>query len=193
MEETLNARLARHRSGLRLLYGPQKAEQYKNIGYGQAEAIVKGLAGLAEYIIVDLPACPSEANQAALLQCDFICLVLEPGPSGLKAGKIMLDLLNFWGVNRGIVGVVVANHRSFQLDLTDIKTQLGCDIVGVVPPAAEACWAAQAQGMPVVNVHPDSLITTRLNEIAGRLSTEISAMMQIENRSRARPVAMASL
>jgi Flp pilus assembly CpaE family ATPase len=178
---------------LRLLYGPQKAEQYKNIGYGQAEAIVKGLAGLAEYIIVDLPACPSEANQAALLQCDFICLVLEPGPSGLKAGKIMLDLLNFWGVNRGIVGLVVANHRSFQLDLTDIKTQLGCDIVGVIPPAAEACWAAQAQGMPVVNVHPDSLVTIQLNEIAGRLSTEISAMMQIENRSRARPVAMASL
>jgi hypothetical protein len=93
--------------------------------------------------------------------------------------KIMLDLLKSWGVNRGLVGVVVVNQRSAKVNLGELRRQLGCNIAGVIPPAAEMCLAAQAHGIPLVLYQPESLAAVQLSEIAARLSVEKMAMMQI--------------
>jgi DNA-binding response OmpR family regulator len=170
--QALSSHLIPHSAGLRLLFGPQKVEQYKNIEYAQAEAIVKGLARLGEYTLIDLPAYPAEANQAALQLCNFITLVIEPDPGSLKAGKLMLDLMKWWQVNRGIVSAVVVNLKSLKVNLAELKAQLGCEIMGVVPPAAETCLVAQARALPLVLYQPESVVAIQLNEIASRLSAD---------------------
>jgi MinD-like ATPase involved in chromosome partitioning or flagellar assembly/CheY-like chemotaxis protein len=170
-ERELSTRLSSYRSGLRVLFGPQKADEFKEIEPGQAEAVIKGLAGMADYVIIDLPCHPSSANQAAIRHCDSVTLVVVSEPVCVMSGKVTLELLRSWGVSGGLVGAVVVNRTLLAkaMKLPEIRSRLGCEIVGVVPPAAEACIAAQERGVPLVLYQPDSMAAVNLTEISNRL------------------------
>ncbi|MGA9348778.1 MAG: response regulator [Anaerolineae bacterium] len=170
-ERELSTRLSSYGSGLRVLFGPQKADEFKEIEPDQAKAVIEGLAGMADYVIIDLPCHPSSANQAAIRRCDSVALVVVPEPACVMSGKVTLELLRSWGVSGGLVGAVVVNRTLFArtMKLPEIRSRLGCEIVGVVPPAAEACIAAQERGVPLVLYQPDSTAAVNLTEIANRL------------------------
>jgi pilus assembly protein CpaE len=178
-QQSLAARLANHPSGLQLLFGPQKVEQYRNIAAGQAQAIIKGLTSLAGYTVIDLPVFPTEANRAALQLCNFIVLVVEPDDGCLKAGQLMLDLIRSWGIPRGLVGAVIVNRGSLKIDLPRLKAQLGCELVGVVPPAADALSTAQARGLPLFLYQPAHIAAIQMSEVASRLSADRITVMSV--------------
>jgi septum formation inhibitor-activating ATPase MinD len=95
------------------------------------------------------------------------------------SGKVALELLRLWGVSGGLVGAVVVNRTMVAraMKLREIRSLLGCEIVGVVPPATEACIAAQERGVPLVIYQPDSTVAANLTETANRLvAGEVIAM-----------------
>lgn len=170
-ERELSARLVNHPTGLRVLFGPQKVDTCKEIKPEHAEAIIKGLAGMADYTIINLPCHPSAATQTALVHSDFVTLIVEPEPACVASGQLTLELLRSWGVGRASVGVVVVNRSplSLPMKLTEIGSHLACDIIGVVPPAADACRRAVELGVPIVLSQPDTTAAISLTEIANRL------------------------
>ena len=168
-EKELSARLVNWSSGLRVLFGPQKVEEFMPIGDDQAEAVIKVLAGMANVTIIDLPGHPCDASRAAIQLCDRLALVVEPQPTSVASGKLTLELLESWGVGGGVVGLVVVNRTTLAVPLAAIRSQLGCEIIGVMPPAVEACIAAQKQGVPLVLYQPDHLAAANLMEIANKL------------------------
>ena len=56
--------------GLSLLFGPQAVEPCQELGLAHAKAILAMLAGLADFIVVDLPAALSETNRAVIQASD---------------------------------------------------------------------------------------------------------------------------
>ncbi len=172
--QQLNLHLSDTPFGVRVLFGPQQVTEYKAVDPRQAEAILNGLSNLADFVVVDLPSAPSGASWAALRRCDFVVVVVEPEPTCLAAGRATLDLVRSWGVGSGRVGTVVVNRAGSAgaLGLSDVKTEMGCEIMGLVPPMAEACLAAQRRATPVVLAQPNIVAANNLNEIAGRLGAE---------------------
>lgn len=170
-DREVSMRLAQHASGLRILFGPQDHNVNKVINPAQVNALVKSLANLADYTILDLPSLPLPTNQAALRQCDLIAIVLEPEPTAVKSGKIMLDLLNTWGLTGKLVGAIVVNQAlsGSPMKLSDIGSGLGCKIVKVIPPAAEICMKALEVGAPIVLSQSNHVVATALTELADRL------------------------
>jgi DNA-binding response OmpR family regulator len=181
-ERELALRLANHPSGLRLLLGPQHVAQYRELRPEQAEAVLDGLRRLADYVVVDLPAYPSPANQAAARRCDVVTVVLEPIPSCVKAAQITLDLLKTWGVGGGLVQSVVVNRVSWTTPMSaeEITEQLGSEIVGSIPPAAEACFLAEKTSVPLVAALPESVASVNLRGLAARLAPELAVGMEIQ-------------
>lgn len=174
-EKELSARLVSWSSGLRVLFGPQGVEEFMPIEGDQAEAVVRGLAGMADVIVVDLPGHPCDASRAAIQRCDRLALVVEPETLSVASGKLTLELLESWGVGGGVVGLVVVNRAMLAVPLTAIRSQLGYEIVGVMPPAVEACIAAQKRGVPLVLHQPDHLAAISLTEIAQKLVADQAA------------------
>jgi DNA-binding response OmpR family regulator len=170
-ERELSKRLFSSPFGLRVLFGPQKVDEFKEIEPDQAEAVIEGLAGMADYTVIDLPYSASGANQAAIRCCDYVALVVAPELTCVLSGKVTLELLRLWGVSGGLVGAVVVNRTiaARAMKLREIRSRLGCEIVGVVPPAVEACIAAQERGVPLVIYEPDSMAAANLTEMANRL------------------------
>ena len=168
-EQELSMALTTFPSGLAVLFGPQKVDQFNEVDPAQANALTTGLTRLADFLIVDLPCYPSGASQAVMHHCDLVVLVVEPEPVCVWSGKITLELLMAWGVSLGRVVAMVVNRAELTMDLGKIRSLLGCEILGVVPPAREVCIAAQKQGLPFVLSHPNHIAAINLTEITNKL------------------------
>lgn len=173
-KQELLRHLSSTRFGVEILFGPQRVEEYQVIKPDQAEAILNGLAQIADYTIVDLPSYPSAANRAALRCCDLVVLVVEHEPISIASGKVLLKLLSSWGVGIGVIRVLVVNRSASAsgMSLADIQAELNCEVVGLIPPMAEACLKAQQQAVPVVISHPNLIAVSSLAEITKRLGAE---------------------
>lgn len=173
-ERQLRMHLASHPSGLRVLFGLQRAEEYKDIEPEQAEAVVMGLADMANYLVIDLPCHPSPATRAVLKHCDSVVVVVTPEPVCVAAGKLTLELLKLWGVSGSIVRAAVVNNTGAAtvMTLPELRSQLSCEIVGIMPPASDLSMKALKSGKPLVLSEPDSLPAIALNEMTDRLVTD---------------------
>jgi Flp pilus assembly CpaE family ATPase len=71
-----------------------------------------------------------------------------------------------------LVSATVSNRSGMTsgANLREIRAQLGCEIIGVVPFASEACTAALAQGVPLAVWRADNIASMTLKEMASRLS-----------------------
>ena len=167
--------------GLRLLFGPQKAEELRPFDTGQALAIVKGLAAMADYMILDLPGWGSEALRELLLNCRQIVLVVERELTAVLSGKVTMEIIKLWGINPSLVGLVVVTRMVFPVSLSneEIKSRVGCDILGLVPYSLEACLTAQKAGKPIVLADPGNIAADSLIRIARQLAQEAPAKMAV--------------
>ncbi len=169
----LRLRLVTHVTGLQVLFGTNQVEMFRTIEPDQAEVIIKGVASLADKVVLDLPNQASLANWTATRLCDFVTLVVGQEPDALIAAHIQLEMLKSWGVHGSMVGIVIVNRAPAAANITlgEIRSQFDCEIIGVVPPAIDACMLAQRQGVPLVVAQPNGVTAGSLTDLAQKFET----------------------
>lgn len=165
----IERRLARHSSGLQVLGSeelPPEQEQ-RELTSEQAEAMLDELSTMAEWVLFDLPLQLHPASESVLGRCDFVTVVTEADPLALRCAKDRLALLQRRGIPRDMVGVVVVNRTpsAMTMAIDQLEDRLGAAIVGVMPPAAEACLHALSHGTPLIQARPDHLAAEMLNKM----------------------------
>lgn len=170
-ERDLSTRLIRTAFGVRVLFGPQKAEESQRIEPETAGAILEALSGMAAYTILDLPCQPSLAAEVALRRANQVVLVVEREPISVTSSRVLLEVLRFWGVSKATVHVLAMSRASLTVppDLPEIRSKIGCEIAGVIPPAADACLLAIQSGLPLVLSHPKHFAAEAFVEATQRL------------------------
>jgi pilus assembly protein CpaE len=131
--------------GLSVLFGPQTAVECAEIKPGQAKAITQSLSGMADYVIVDLPASLSEANRAVIEHSSSMTIVVERDPVCVQAARLMVRAIESWNVAAQPIGAVIVNRASAvcPMPLPEINTLLGWKVLGVISPDADLCIRAQ--------------------------------------------------
>ena len=154
--------------GLSVLFGPQTAAECEEIEPEQAKAITQTLARLADYVIVDLPASLSEANRAVIELSSSLALVVERDSVCVQSARWMARAIESWNIAPQRIGAVIVNRASVTspMPLPEINTLLGCQVLGVIPPAADLCLSAQNACAPLVALQPESLVAGGLNALA---------------------------
>jgi MinD-like ATPase involved in chromosome partitioning or flagellar assembly len=158
--------------GLRILFGPQKASEIKGIAPEQVVAVIKGLASLADYLLIDLPADFSEACCAAIKCCDQVILITEREQFSVRSGKHVMESLGAWGISKTLIKGIVTTRiiLPMMMKIENIKSHLDCEILGVIPYSVEACSMSQISGQPIVLFQQDNNAAVSLIEIANKLS-----------------------
>ncbi len=171
-EREVSMRLIHLPSGLRVLFGPQNAGEYREVEPQQVEALIDTLSLMADFVILDLPGHPTAAAQAAIKRCNFAVLVAEPEPACLAAAKGALEFMKSWGLTGRQVGLVIVNRSPLTapVKLSEIETQLGREIFATIPTASDAFMAAVRKGVPMVLLHPDNLAALALSDVAKKIS-----------------------
>jgi len=172
--DSLPPRLFTLPSGLRVLFGPQDASGAVTIDPELVRAIVEVLATMFDYVVLDLPAAPSELSRLALQDAWRVALVSEPEPTSVRTGRAIVDMLHAWGITGQLVGAIVMNRVAMPMgiNMDEVRTSLGCPVVSVVPLAPEDCAMSLHESSPVVLMRPESPVAVRLSEIADQLTAE---------------------
>jgi len=182
-QNELKAVLGKGPAELWILLGPQEdEEEFREIDPLRAEAIIRGLSQLAEYVILDLPPEPSLSTQAATTLCHFAAVVTEREPASVQAGRVVVEKLKAWGTRGNLaggvvqIGVIVVNRTIYANDsmtFADIQEQMGCEIVGISPRGANENLKALNEQVPLVLLLPDSDTALSYVEVANRLTATI--------------------
>lgn len=177
--QALRQVLTESQSGIGVLFGPQKVDEPQAVEPEHARAILQGLASLARYTIVDLPCHLSAATKAAIQESDYVMVVVEHGSVAWSAGKVLLAQLASWGVGKDQFGAVVVKRSPSgrPLKATESSLELGCDVLGVFPPAEEICQDAQQSHSPIVLSQGSSAPAMALTEIANKLKARFAILV----------------
>jgi Flp pilus assembly CpaE family ATPase len=179
-EGEISSRLVTLRFGLRVLFGPQTIDQFRQIEPEKAEALLKGLARMADYIVVDLAELFSAAGRSTIQHCNYVGLVLDNELLSIAAGKLVLEQLKVWGYSRGSVGAIIVDRTMLPtpIRISDVAAQLGCGVLGVVRNATDVCAKAEKVGLPFVLTDPGNVAASAVADLAKRLSVEGTTALQ---------------
>ncbi len=164
-------RLCTFPHGLRVLFGPQKPDEFREVDPLAAAAVIRAASHMAECTVIDLPSLGFPMSQAAIRQCTYVSMVLERDGMSAYAGKLFLPVLHSWGISEQITGaIVVTRALSYTpTPIPEIAAQLSCSIVGVIPPAPELCAKASQAGTPIVFLDPECTFSSTMTELGLRL------------------------
>ena len=161
--------LVSHNSGIKLLLASYQPKDARYITFSETfETIIRNLATMAKYVILDLgPSLPPITEQT-LSHCDELLIIIEPIPVTITQTRELLTELNARGFEQEQTKVILVNRTEadYLMTPTQIQEQLGANIDLVCTPATEILYQASANHTPVVINQPESPITQQFNKIA---------------------------
>ncbi|MCX7683136.1 MAG: response regulator [Anaerolineae bacterium] len=172
--KTIESQLQEYMSGLSVLCG-----QVKPPGTAlpllpdQAEAIVRHLGSISDYLILDLGVGLGDVNRRILPHCEVVIVGIEPHRWSLALAQPLLEELNVsLGIPRHRIVLTLINKTPSSSTLTKdaIEKLLQHEITTVITPAPEAAFQAGETGKPMVQMHPTSLVAQQIRALAEHLA-----------------------
>jgi pilus assembly protein CpaE len=166
--------LTRHKTGLKLLFAPQNPHEPREITPQHAEHIIKELAGMAEYTVVDFSGQSSMTSCMAVRHCDYVVVAIEPEEACVARAQAMLSLLQSWGISGESIGAVIVKQSpdAVYMKMSPLQSSLNCKIIGMIPPDPDACMSAARNASPAVISQPTSNFAEAILELATRLAED---------------------
>ncbi len=168
----LTSRLVDLPFGVQVLFGPQAGEDPGTIQPEQAAALFQAARQQADYVIVDLPPLSSPAARMAAPHCDCVALIVDREAACLAASGKAAELLRSWVRGESEIGAVVVNRTPLAATFSqsEIRSQVKCEIFGMIPHDMELCINSLDRGVPLVIQHPDSVTADTLAALGKRLA-----------------------
>lgn len=160
--------LPSHSSGLQVLCAPPDFGVQADFDSERVKAIIAGLAGMADYVVLDLPPHPVVGFREAIQQSHTLVLVMEPVRECLESAMLMAGFLKSLAGAGLVLRVAIVNRVPIAMPVTrcEIENKLGWEVIVSLPMAADDCSRAQLLGKPVVQSQPDATITQMFKELA---------------------------
>ena len=160
--------LAHHASGLKFLLASDRPRDMHLINQtANYESIVKALAGLARFVILDLGIGLQPFAEKILPSCDQVLIVLEGMPNTIIHTKVLIDDIAALHVNRKNIYAVLNNRirSDTQLPSSQVQTKLDHEIVSTLTPAPELFVQATRMQTPAMLCQPESLTARQISKL----------------------------
>lgn len=169
----VEAQLEEHRSGVLVLSGqiePFGAAALMTPPY--AEAIVRHLGAMADYLFLDMGVGLGETNRCLLPECYQTVVAVEPQRACLMmAQSLLTEMTETLGIAHHRISLVLLNkmHSAASFTKETIEGLLQHELAGVVTPAPELAFQSHESGVPMVTSQPNSLVAQQIQAIADYL------------------------
>lgn len=166
--------LLKHPDGVRILFGPSWDQLPAEISPSMASKVINCLAELAHYTILDVSRYPWPTCEACLRQCDMVLLTIEADPLALASGRGLLNQLHQLEISRSAISAVVVKRAPVSAPISgqDLRNALDCNVSAFLPPDPDGCLAAVRQGIPLLNLRPESLYAGAIANLANSCRIE---------------------
>ncbi|HEY95149.1 MAG TPA: response regulator/pilus assembly protein [Dehalococcoidia bacterium] len=158
-----------HPSGVKLLWADVFPEEYGSMTRENVDQLMQETGNLSKFVIVDVPASPSDHAVAALTAADIVVLVVGAAKESLERIDTSVTRLSRFGVNRTNMKLILVD-RSGNVNNRTVSSVSGLPVLGFVHYCDSECAEAEAKNTPVILSSPLSKIAEDINIIATEIS-----------------------
>lgn len=166
--DSVREMLVPHPSGIKLLLASDRPRDMHLINQtANYEALVKKLAGLARFVVLDLGVGIQPFAEKVLPLCNEVLIVLEGVPNTIIHTKALIDDIAALGLTRKSIKVVLNNRirSETQLPSSQVQAQLEHEILSTLTPAPELFVQATRMQTPAILCQPDSLTARQITKL----------------------------
>ncbi|HJQ14108.1 MAG TPA: response regulator [Anaerolineales bacterium] len=163
--DSVREALVPHPSGLKLLLASDRPRDMYLINQtANYEALVKKLAGVVRFVVLDLGVGIQPFAEKILPLCNEVLVILEGVPNTITHTKALIDDIAALGTPKKNIKVVLNNRirSETQLPSSQVQAQLGHEILSTLTPAPELFVQATRMQTPAILCQPDSLTTRQI-------------------------------
>lgn len=160
--------LVQHGSGLKLLLASDRPRDMHLVNQtANYETLVRRLAGLARFVVLDLGVGIQPFAEKILPLCNEVFIVLEGVPNTIIHTKALIDDIAALGINRKNIKVVLNNRirSDTQLPSSQVQAKLEHEILSTLTPAPELFVQAIRMQTPAILCQPDSLTARQITKL----------------------------
>lgn len=171
-DETLDAAMLRHESGIRVLPAPLMPTRAGEIDAKSVVAVVERLRSLFDTVIVDTGSVFDDGLVMLLEHADQVITVVDMDLPSVKNAKVVLDSLRQLPFDMDRIRLVVnrANSKA-RLDLDELERSLGLRVGGTIPSDRLVPQSVN-EGIPVLALSPRSKVARAFHALAESLEPE---------------------
>ncbi|HET6597897.1 MAG TPA: response regulator [Anaerolineales bacterium] len=166
--DSVGEALVPHPSGLKFLLASDRPRDMHLINQtANYEILVKKLAGVARFVVLDLGVGIQPFAEKILPLCNEILITLEGVPHTITHTKALIDDIAALGTPKKNIKVVLNNRirSETQLPSSQVQAQLGHEILSTLTPAPELFVQATRVQTPAVLCQPDSLTARQITKL----------------------------
>ncbi len=155
-------------SGLKLLLSSDRPRDMHLINQiANYEVIIKRLASLARFLILDLGMGLQPFAEKLLPLCNETVITIEGVPNTITHAKALIDDVAALGISRKSIHIVLNNRMrsDTQLPSSQVQSKLGHEIISTLTPAPELFVQATRMQTPAVLCQPESLTTRQIMKL----------------------------
>jgi MinD-like ATPase involved in chromosome partitioning or flagellar assembly len=155
-------------AGLQVLFGPNGFADVGELSAHHADELMKDLASLADFVVVDAPALFSPSFQAIVENSHYLSLILHPVRPAIDLAQSALAALCALPVSVPSLSAVLnkVSPDATYLSHMDVESALQIPVLKVIPPSGHSCLAAARSRTPIVFADPDSLAGESMDSLA---------------------------
>ena len=161
--------MVNHPSGVKLLWADVFPEEYGSLTRENVDMVMQETGNLSDFVIVDVPASPSDHAVAALTAADTVVLVAGSARESLERIDTSVTRLSRFGVNSNDIKLVLVD-RSGNANNHSVTSISGLPTLGFVHYCDNECAEAEAKNTPVILNAPFSKIAEDIYKIAIKIS-----------------------
>lgn len=180
--EAIENEFITHGSGIQLLLASYMPADAGLIKMEEAiEEIAKQLPQIAPYTVLDLSSGMIDINKRILPHCTKIIVVLEAAPNTIVQTKALVHNLIDLGIEEQRILPVLINRARLENAVPNLQVQeqLGLRLSGVIMPAPELAFDANARHEPILIYQPESIVSRQFL----KLGETLLAAQQVEEKS----------
>ena len=166
--EKVRDSLVSHASGLKLFLSSDRPRDMQLINQtANYEMLIKNLAGLARFVILDLGVGLQPFAEHILPKLDEIMVVIEGVPNTIIHSKALIEDIAVLGIPKNKIHAVLNNRirSDTQLPSSQVQNKLEHEIVTTLTPAPELFVQATRMQTPAVICQPDSLTNRQITKL----------------------------
>ena len=165
-----------------VLAAPSDPAHANDVKPEHIDAILKLACRQYDYVLLDVGRSLDAVTIRALDHADQIYPVLQTTLPYIRDGKRLLNVFRSLGYGKDKIHLIVNRHdRDGEIRLKDLESAFDTDIAITIPNHYDAAAASVNQGVPVLQLSPDSPISTALTRLASKITGEAAPEVRSSN------------
>lgn len=174
--EMVSQAIMTHDSGLRALVSASNPHDAAlDYDIDKPLHIIQALRFYGNPAIVDLGSGLSRASAEIVDRVDKLLFVIEASAVALEMAKLQLDVLDDL-IGGGRISVVVVNRSQSTLPWHEAENRLNREVKAIISPAPELAFQSGEQGMPMVMLQPNAMVSGQFVKLADEMKSRIRSI-----------------